>query len=271
MISKLLTLLGAAKGATVAAVVVLSATTATVAVSSPEVRDTVEQAVSAVTGQTGQTSEAAKTAKDGRCEQGQPAVVAQRNAADKLLRASFQTHQKALQDLRGKGVDNQAAGPIVKKADDDLKDTLTKALNAVASNTLGREGQNKDTASGSAKPSASPKPSGSPAASCAPESSSSPKASASPKADGSAKPSEQGRVAVAGRTTLDAANQAIVDKAIADMDATVKAAQVAVAALPSPVHGKPSGEPGSNGNKPSDAGKPATVPGGGKPSESPKR
>jgi len=270
VISKLLTLLGAAKGAAVATVVVLSAATA-VAVSSPKVRDTVEQAVSAVSGQASQTSDAAKTAKDGSCAQGQPAVVAQRNAADKLLRASFQTHQKALQDLRGKDVDNQAAGPIVKKADDDLKDTLTKALNAVASNTLGREGQNKDTASGSAKPSASPKPSGSPAASCAPESSSSPKASASPKADGSAKPSEQGRVVVAARTTLDAANQAIVDKAIADMDATVKAAQAAVAALPSPVHGKPSGEPGSNGNKPSDAGKPATVPGGGKPSESPKR
>lgn len=266
MISKLLTLLGATKGATVAAVVVLSAATATVAVSSPEVRDTVEQAVSAVTGQAGQTSDTAETANDS-CERGQPAVVAQRNAADKLLRASFQTHQKALQDLRGKGVDNQAAGPIVKKADDELKDTLTNALNAVASNTLGREGQNKDTASGSAKPSVSPKASGLPAASCAPESVASPKASAAPRADGSAKPNEPGRLTVAGRTTLDAANQAIVTKAIADMDATVKAAQAAVAALPSPVHGKP----GGNGNKPSDAGKPATGPGGGKPSESPKR
>lgn len=257
MIAKLLTLLSAAKGATVAAVVVLGAATATVGVTSPEVRDTVEQVVSAVTGQTVETKEtkANETDADERCAGGQPAVVAQRNAADKLLRASFQTHQKALEDLRGKGTDNQAAGPIVKKADDGLKDVRTKALNAVAANTLGREGQNKDTAAaGTPKPSKSPKPS------CAP-------------AAAAAAPAE---------TKLVAANQAIVDKAIKDMDAIVKTAQAAVAALPSPDHGKPA-DAGSNGNKPADAGngnkptdvgsnnaKPATVPGG-KPSETPKR
>ena len=263
MISKLLTLLSAAKGATVATVVLLSAATATVAVSSPEVRDTVEQAVSAVTGQTVETNDATQ-ARDGNCDQGQPAIVAQRNAADKLLRAACQTDQKALEDLRGKGVDNQVAGPIIKKADQDLKDTLTKALNAVGANTLGREGQNKDTAAGTPKPSRSPRPS------CAPEAAAlkpsvSPEIEQAQKAGESPKPSQQGRVTVAERTTLDGANQAIVDKAIKDMAAIVKTAQAAVAALPAAEHGKPYGEPGSNDNKP------AGGTGGGKTSEGPTR
>ena len=276
MISKLLTLLGAAKGATVAAVVVLSAATATVGATSPEVRDTVEQVVSAITGQTSETDEA--KAEKAECDtdgKGQPAVVAQRNAADKLLRASFQTHQKALEELRGKGVDNQAAGPIVKKADDELKDVRTKALNAIGANTLGRDGQNKDTAAGTTpKPTHSPKPTcttpvtGAVTAPAAPEVKTVETAGATPK------PSQEGRVTVAEQTTLTAANKAIVDKAIKDMDAIVAKAKAAVTALPSPDHGKPA-DAGSNGNKPADANsngnKPATVPGGGKPSESPKR
>ena len=253
MISKLLTLLGAAKGATVAAVVVLSATTATVAVSSPEVRDTVDQVVAAVTGQTAETEEAKadKAEKADSCDtdgKGQPVVVAQRNTADKLLRASFKTHQKALEDLRGKGEDNKAAGPIVKKADDDLKDVMTKALNAIGANTLGRDGQNKDTAVGT-----TPKPSHSPKPTCA-------------------APVTGAAVSAPEQTTLTAANKTIVDKAIKDMDDIVAKAKAAVAALPTPDHGKPA-DAGSNGNKPADSNgaKPATVPGGGKPSESPKR
>ena len=88
------------------------------------------------------------------------------------------------------------------------------------------------------------------------------------------KPSEEGRVTVAEQTTLTAGNKTIVSDAIKAMDVIVKTAQNAVAALPSPDHGKPA-DAGTNGNKPADAGKdgakPATVPGGGKPSESPKR
>ena len=55
---------------------------------------------------------------------------------------------------------------------------------------------------------------------------------------------------VADRTTLDANIKAIVDKAIADMDAIVKDATAKVGALPSPDRGggKPSDNPG---NKPS--------------------
>jgi hypothetical protein len=177
---------------------------------------------------------------------GQPAVVAQRNAATKLIDAAWQEDHKGLEDLRGKGVDNQAAGALIKTADDQLKDLRTKALNDVAALTLGREGQNK--ASGSPAPSKSPKPSASPCPSESPEAA---KPSASPKAEDGAKPSQEGRVTVAERTTLDANIKAIVDKAVADMAAVLKDAQAKVGALPAAEHGKPSDNPG-NGNKPSD-------------------
>ncbi len=65
---------------------------------------------------------------------------------------------------------------------------------------------------------------------------------------------------VADRTTLDANIKAIVDKAIADMDAIVKDATAKVGALPTPDHGKPADNPGN---------KPADLPGG-KPSGSPR-
>ncbi len=242
MLAKLMSLLAATKGASVAAVIVLGTATVTVGSASPEVQDTVHNVVEAVTGQ---TFESARTAKSD-CGQGQPAVVAQRNAATKLLGAAFQTHQKALQDLRGKGVDNQAAGDLIKTADDTLKDIRTTALNDVAALTLGREGQTKP--SGSPKPSKSPKPSTLPCPPEAPETLSEP--SDAPKAEGSAKPSEQGRVIVAERTMLDANIKAIVDKAVTDMDAVVKDAQTQVGALPAAEHGKPSGNPGED-HKPS--------------------
>ncbi len=258
MLAKLLTLLTASKGAAVAAALVVGAATVTVGASSPEVQETVRQVVETVSGN--QTSDTAKSLQDG-CDRGQPAVVAQRNAATKLIDAAFQTDQKALEQLRGKGVDNKAAGDIIKTADDQLKDIRTKALNDVAALTLGREGQNKPSGSPSPKPSTSPAPSASACPSAAPEASESPKPSGSPKAEGSAKPSEQGRVAVADRTTLDANIKSIVDKAVADMDKLVKDAEAKVGALPSPERGKPSDKPG---------GKPSDQPGG-KPSESPKR
>src|SRR5258708_15397046 len=186
---------------------------------------------------------------------GQPVVVAQRNAATKLIDAAFQQDQKALEQLRGKGVDNKAAGDLIKTADDQLKVLRTKALNdTAAALNFGREGQNKPSGSPSAKPSTSPAPSASasPCPSSSPqvsEASESPKPSGSPKAEGSAKPSEEGRVTVADRTTLDANIKAIVDKAIADMYAIVKDATAKVGALPSPDRGggKPSDNPG---NKP---------------------
>lgn len=245
MLAKLLTVLSATKGATVAAAIVLGAATVTVGSSSPEVQDTVNTVVQAVTGQATTSDSARRGGTD--CEHGQPAVVAQRNAATKLIDAAFQKDQKALEQLRGKGVDNKAAGDLIKTGDDQLKDLRTKALNDVAALTLGREGQNKP--SGSPKPSASPAPSASPCPSSSPEAAETPKPSGSPKAEGSAKPSEEGRVTVAERTTLDANVKAIVDKAVADMDAVVTDVTAKVGALPTPDHGKPA-EPG-NGNKPS--------------------
>ena len=259
MFGKLLALLTQLKAAGAAVVIVAGAATVTVASTSPEVQDTLHQLENNI-GLTQSTD----------CgDHGQPVVVAQRNAADKLLRDAYQRDQKALQDLRGgKDVDNKAVGDVVKKADSDLRDALNTALNAVAAQTLGRNGQNKASASPSASASptatAAPTPTGS--ASAQPSCTPAPSASASPSASGSASPKpsasgkpEEGRVAVAERTTLDPAIQKIVDDATTLMDKIVKDATTAVGALPTPDHGKPSGNPG-NGNKPEDKGKPSGTP-----------
>ncbi len=251
MLAKLLALVTQLKAAGVTAVIIAGATTVTVAGTSPEVQDTVQQFTSTL-------SQAART----DCDRGQPVVVAQRNAADKLLRAAFQTHQNALQDLRGgKGVDNQAVGAVVKKYDDLMRMRLDKALNDVAALTLGRVGQNRGSASPapSASPSTSPSGSASPAPSCSPAPSASPtsSASASPAPSASGTPDQQGRVTVAERTTLEANLQSIVDLAIADMDAFVTSATAEVAAVPAPQRGKPSDNPG---NKPENVGKPSASP-----------
>jgi hypothetical protein len=223
-------------------VIVLGAATVTVGASSPDVQDTVHNVVLTVTGE---TTDEAKTDKND-CDNGQPAVVAQRNAATKLLDAAWQTDHKALEDLRGKGGDNKAAGDTIKTADDKLKDLRTKALNDVAALTLGREGQNKPT--GTPKPTKSPKPATVPCAAPAAETTDSVTSAESPKSDDGTKPSEQGRVAVAGRTTLDPNIKSIVDKAVADMDQVVKDATLKVGALPAADHGKPSDKPDSNAN-----------------------
>ena len=241
MLAKLLALLAATKGATVAAVVVLGAATMTVGATTPEVQDAVKTVMQTLNVQTEQTDRS-------DCG-GQPAVVAQRNAATKLIDAAWQDDHKGLEDLRGKGVDNQAAGVLIKTADDQLKDLRTKALNDVAALTLGREGQNKP--SGSPEATKSPKPSASPCPSESPEAAETPKPATSPKAEDSAKPSQEGRVTVALRTTLDANIKTIVDKAVADMAAVLKDAQAKVGALPAAEHGKPSDNPG-NDHKPSD-------------------
>lgn len=296
MLGKLLSLIAQAKGAAIATVVVASAATATVGATDPAVQDAVNDVTSAV----GSTlSNVVRTST--RCTDNdggsQPAVVAQRNAADKLLRAAHQDAKKALLDLRGgKNTDNKAVGEIVKKYDDQLKDALDTALTRVASVTLGREGQVRKaeaSASGSAKPkggesakpsgsgkpegsksprpSCSPKPSGS-AAAASPTPSESPRGSGSAKPSGSGKPDDQGRVAVAERTTLDAGIKAIVDQALLGFTALVKQATDEAALVPAPDRGKPSDKP-DNTNKPEDkGGRPSENPGGGnKPSNSPGR
>lgn len=248
MLAKLLALLAQTKGGIAAVVLLAGATTATVAATSPDVQNSFDQLTSSLSGRSHSDC-------DG---EGQPVVVAQRNAADKLLRDAYAKDHKALEELRGgPGRDNKAVGDIVRNYDDQLRDTLNIALNKVAALTLGREGQvRKAEASASAKASASatPKPSGSataqPSCSPKPSSSASPTAKPSQSAEpsGSGKPAVDGRVTVAERTTLTADIQAIVDQAIKDMHALVTKATAEVATVPAPEHGKPSDNPG---NKPS--------------------
>jgi hypothetical protein len=66
----------------------------------------------------------------------------------------------------------------------------------------------------------------------------------------------QGRVTVAGRTTLQAEIQAVVDQAVKDMDELVKQATDEAAKVPAPERGKPSDK-----GKPSELGKPTGAPG----------
>ena len=237
MLAKLLAYLAHAKGASIAIVVTVSAATATVGAATPEVQDALRNALHVCDDQTGQ-----------------PAVVAQRNAADKLLRAAYEVDHKALIDLRGgKDLDNKLVGDVVRDYDDQLRDTLNKALVDVAAQTLGREGQVRKAESaspaaavvGGATPATAVGPTTCPATDAA--ASSSPKPSKSPKPSGSA---EQGRVAVANRTTLNDELQAIVDKTTKDMTTLVEKATAEVAKVPAPERGKPS----DNGNKPEDRG-----------------
>ena len=265
MLAKLIAILAHAKGAVVTTVLLAGAATATVTVSSnPEVQTTFDNVTTSLSSTLSAVTQNAKRcvgdedANDG----GQPEVVAQRNAADKLLRDAWQNDHKKLTDLRGgKNID-------VKSYQDQLKDRLDTALNDVAALTLGREGQVRKAeasantsakSSRSPKPSESPegskspKPSCSPAPAAAPAAASSPKPSESPKASGSGKPDVQGRVAVANRTTLTADIKSIVDKAIKDMDDLTKKATDEAAKLPAVApknedKGKPSDKPG-NGNK----------------------
>ena len=245
MLAKLLAYLAHAKGASIAIVVTVSAATATVGAATPEVQDAIRNALRGCDDQTGQ-----------------PAVVAQRNAADKLLRAAFEVDHKALIDLRGgKDLDNKLVGDVVRDYDDQLRDTLNKSLIDVAALTLGREGQVRKAES--ASPAAVVGGGATPATAVGTTTTcpatdtaanSSPKPSKSPKPSGSP---EQGRVAVANRTTLNDALQAIVDKTTEDMKTLVEKATAEVAKVPAPERGKTT----DTGNKPEDkGGKPSAKP-----------
>ncbi len=266
MLAKLLSLIAQAKGATIAAVVVAGAATATVGATTPEVQDAVQQVVANLGGVVSQQTHGLGCENQG----GQPFVVAQRNAADKLLRDAYQDHQKQVQGMRKdapKDADNKAVNDVLKKADDDLRDTLNLALNHTAALTLGREGQVAKLASASPTGLVPTSTSSTLTASASPKPSCSPKPSTSPNGTpaGSASPasSERGRVAVANRTTLDPQIASIVDEAIKKMDDIVKNAKTELGTVPTSEHGKPSDNPG---NKPEQQGKPEDK---GKPSENP--
>lgn len=283
MFGKLIALLAHAKGAAAATVFIAGGVTATVAATNPEVQDTVSNvttSISSTLSAVTQLSPKCTVAEDAKNGGGQPAVVAQRNAADKLLRDAWNTDKHKLNDLRGgKDVDNKTANDIVKKYDDQLKDALDKALNDVAALTLGRSGQLAKDGTSSASSSDGSESAGTktPKPTCPPSSGNpSDGSSSTAPRDGSASgsPSDgtdsaKGRVAVANRTTLTADIKAIVDQAIKDMDKLVtdatKAMDAAKLVAPST----------DRGGKPEDKGKPSDKPGNGngngnKPSASPR-
>ena len=301
MFGKLIAILAQAKGAAVTTVLLAGAATATVTVSTnPEVQTTFDNVTTSIGATLSAVTQNAKRCVGAEVSTnatgGQPEVVAQRNAADKLLRDAWQNDHKKLTDLRGgKDVDNKAVGDIVKNYQDQLKDRLDKALNDVAALTLGREGQvrkapsdstssatDSTTSAGSpsdgtksAKPTCPPAPApgdstGSASAPRDGSSSHSPRdgsSSGSPR-DGS--DAAKGRVAVANRTMLSADIKSIVDKAIKDMDDLAKKATDEAAKLPAV--DRAGGKPEDKG-KSDDKGKPSDKPGNGngnKPSASPR-
>ncbi|HEV8228687.1 MAG TPA: hypothetical protein VGQ86_01925 [Candidatus Limnocylindria bacterium] len=245
MLAKLLAYLAHAKGASIAIVVTVSAATAAVGAATPEVQDAVRDVAAAV----GIDIHGANALRGCDDQTGQPAVVAQRNAADKLLRAAYEADHKALIDLRGgKDQDNKLVGDVVRNYDDQLRDALNKSLADVAALTLGREGQVRKAESASPAAvvgGATPATAVGTTTACPATdttAASSPTPSKSPKPSGSP---EQGRVAVADRTTLNDALQAIVDKTTEDMKMLVEKATDEVTKLSAPEvkGGKPSAKP----------------------------
>jgi hypothetical protein len=270
MLFKLLSLLAAGKGGAVAAAaIVAGATTVSVVTTSPEVQSGLNEVVAAVSGA---LSPGMSKLKDGLgC--GQPFVVAQRNTADKILRDGYQKEHQRLGDLRKvKPADRDAFNALMKTAEEGLRAELRTALDAVAAETLGREGHitfseppPADSAGDVASPSPKPK--------CEP------KASPSPDTEGSSettndttKPDVRGRAAVAERVTLTDTLAGIVEEALVDMKKIVDDAEKAVGDLETAERGKPEdkGKPESDRAKPDDKGKP-TDKQGGKPSTPPGR
>jgi len=243
MFAKLVSLLTTVKGVA-AATLIAGATVGTgVLVVDPAARDAIGTAVQNISSPTSsQLKEAEGSARpSGRpsaSPSGQPAIVAARNSADQDLRRAFQDDQQALEKLRGTrvdGPDREKLNDVIRTADEKLRERLTRALNAVAALTLGREGQEA-----SASPRASARPSG------------------SPDVRASFTPAAQAQI------------DAIVKAAIADMATIVSDAEKAVAAFPQNAPGRPSGSPG--GGRPSDnpgGGRPSENPGG-RPSASPR-
>lgn len=218
MISKLLSLLSTAKGAAAATVIAAAGVTGGVAATNEDVQNAIGTAVQNVTQANASASPSAKPSNSN-----QPAVVAARNDADQKLRDAFQNDQQRLEKLRGTkidGADRTKLADILKDADTKLRDRLTKALDDVATLTLGRNGL---------------------------EASGSPKPSASPDVKTSFTPDAQSKV------------DDMVRTAITDMDKIVSDVEKAVAALPTFEPGKPSDVPGGKPSD-APSGRPSSVP-----------
>ena len=143
MISKLLSLVGTAKGAAAATVIAAAGLTTGVVATNQDAQTAVTNVVETIT----------NSAKSSN----QPAVVASRNDADKKLRDAFQVDQQKIEKLHGTRVDpadRSKLNDTLKTADDALRARLTKALDDVSVLTLGRNGLDPSASPG--KPSASP-------------------------------------------------------------------------------------------------------------------
>jgi hypothetical protein len=141
MLSKLLTALAHAKGAAAATVVAAAAVGTGVAATNQDVQNAIDETIKNVTQQSDTN------------DPNQPAVVTARNKADADLRAQFQVDQQTLEKLHSTHVDSASRATLddtLKTADAALRAELTKALDKVATWTIGREGRE------------SPKPTGSP-------------------------------------------------------------------------------------------------------------
>jgi hypothetical protein len=285
LFGKLVSMLAQAKGAAVATLFIASGVTTTVAVSnSPEAQQTITNVTESVSTTLAAVMNVNGKPCVGNPDRGQPEVVAQRNAADKLLRDAWQEDQKKVLALRqSTDADNKDVNDLVKTYQGKLKDRLDEALTDVAKLTLGREGAvNKAPTDGSGsaspadgsgsaapadgsgsagnkKPACTPKPS--PTGAPAPTDGS---AAAAPS-DGSDSGKQQGRVAVANRTTLNADLKTLVEEAVKDMDDLVKEATEKASELePSDSErGKPEDkEKGKPSDKPSNPNKPSNSPRG---------
>ncbi|HEX4744093.1 MAG TPA: hypothetical protein VFW12_05415 [Candidatus Limnocylindria bacterium] len=274
MLREIASLLTTAKGAGAAALLAGTTVTGGAVATVPEVQTAVVERASAVTTTLGNAVAAvAKAANERRAADtscGKPEQVAQRNEADKQLRDAFHEDHKTLTGLRGgKDADHQKLNAVVKKAQEELRSVLTAALVDVARETQGRTGQvAKANAAASAAASASPAPSASPSPVTFSEALTTTSTDSVRGCDTAAGPKED--------VTLNATLAAIVDEAIADMDAIVEKAVTDAGAVPPAERGKPSGDAerttGNDKDKKDDAqkGKPSEKPGN-KPSTPPGR
>ena len=161
MLSKLLSLVASAKGAATAGVLATAALGGATVATNDDARQAVREAgdnvAQLVTGAAEKTEAADKDTDDKDTGAGKPAVVAARNDADKKLRSAFHDDHKALEQLHRTHVDKadrQKLEQLINDADKKMRARLTKALDDVATLTLGREG--RESPKPSPKPSASP-------------------------------------------------------------------------------------------------------------------
>ena len=184
---------------------------------------------------------------------GQPEVIAQRNAADKLLRIAGNEQHHRLTELRGgKDVDHTAANALIGDADEQLRDTLRAALDEVGALTLGRNGHadsadeevapdeetTEDTENENTNEDTDDEDADEDACEATEDEDSEDQDADEDSDEDHGKPELTGRAMVAARVTLNETLQAIVDAAVEEMTGIVDDAVDAVADLDPVTHGR---------------------------------